>query len=157
MWDSMANSEEGTPSVGCGSGFDRGPGVYLLRVLNQQDPVGDWHGSNNYSLRVRSAGPVQPTIHAIGDMAMQTVRNTPLTEFHLAKVEKRYAGKDIVIDLRDVGDITGPRSDSFSIKTGAGAIPDCDWVRPAPPFRPTTPAGRDRAPSTPPARSSTAR
>jgi hypothetical protein len=61
-------------------------------------------------------------------MAMTAARNTPTTEFFLAKVEERYAGKNVVIELWDVGDITGPGSDSFSIKTGAGVIPDCDWV-----------------------------
>ncbi|GMQ85588.1 MAG: hypothetical protein BMS9Abin07_1155 [Acidimicrobiia bacterium] len=128
MWDNMAATEEGIAYGGCGAGFDRGPGIYLLRVLNQQDPVGDWHASNNYSLRVSSAGPVQPTIAGIGDMAMTAARNTPTTEFFLARVEERYAGKDMTIELWDVGDIKGPGSDSFTILTGTGAGLDCDWV-----------------------------
>lgn len=83
---------------------------------------------NNYSLRVSSAGPEQPTVSGIGDMSMTAARNTPTAEFFLAKVEERYAGRNVVIELWDVGDITGPGSDSFSIKTGTGAIPDWDWI-----------------------------
>lgn len=40
VWDDMAGSDEGIALGNCSGGFDRGPGIYLLRVLNQQDPVG---------------------------------------------------------------------------------------------------------------------
>lgn len=129
MWDNIASTDEGVAHGNCGDGFDRGPGIYLLRVFNEHDPVGDWHAANSYSLRVSSGGAVQPTVYGIGDMAMVAARNTPVTEFFLAEVEDRYAGKSVVIELWDVGDIfDGDGSDSFSIKSGTGSIPDCDWV-----------------------------
>ena len=144
MWDDIASSSIADQVIGCGGGFDQGPGIYLLRVFNEHDPVGDWHGSNNYSLRVSSGGPAQPTIFAVGEMAMTAARNTSETTFYLARVEERYAGKDLVIELWDVGDITGGQgSDEFSILDGADDIPECDWVATSttPPANPTSGSG----------------
>jgi hypothetical protein len=136
MWDDMGNSLIADyESAGCSSSFDKGPGIYVLRVFNQHDDSGEtniedsWRGSNSYSLRVSSAGGTQPTISAIEDMVMVAARNTTQTEFYLAKVDSKYAGKDLIIELWDVGDITeGPSSDSFTIKDGTGTAVDCEWV-----------------------------
>jgi hypothetical protein len=134
MWDNMSGgSIADFRSAGCSSSFDKGPGIYLLRVFNEQDPSGppDWRGANKYSLRVTSAGPAQPAIYGIGDMAISSARHTTKTEFHLARVEQRYAGKDLILELWDVGDIVGgnPPSDNawFRIVDGTGATVACEW------------------------------
>ena len=50
------------------------------------------------------------------------------TEFYLARVEEHYAGKKLVIELWDVGDVSGGAgTDNFSILDGNDAVPDCDW------------------------------
>ena len=132
MWDNMA-SPTIADSPPCGGGFDKGEGVYVLRVFNQQDPTGapDWQGANKYSLRVSSSGPVQPAIYGLGDMAISATRDTTRTEFHLARVEQRYAGKDLIIELWDVGDIVGgnPPDDNAWLKVvdGNGATVTCAW------------------------------
>ena len=69
-------------------------------------------------LRVSSSGATQPTVSAIEDMLISASRNTTQTQFYLAKVDEKYAGKDLIIELWDVGDITsGPGTDSFTINT----------------------------------------
>lgn len=136
MWDDMANSMiADSIAASCSTGFDRGPGTYVLRVFNQHDDSGEtniedsWRGANAFSLRVSSSGPTQPTISAIEDMVMVAARNTPQTEFYLARVDPRHAGKDLIIELWDVGDITnGPNSDEFTILDGSGTAADCEWV-----------------------------
>jgi len=106
----------------------------VLRVFNQQDPAGapHWRGANKYSLRVSSLGPDQPAIYGIGDMVMSATRNSTKSDFHLARVEQRYAGKDLIIELWDVGDIVGgvPPEDNATFKTvdGTGSTVTCDWV-----------------------------
>ena len=134
MWDSMASPTVGVSS-GCAGSLDRGKGIYVLRVFNQQDPAGapHWQGANKYSLRVSSAAAVQPVIYGIGDMVISATRNTQKTEFHLARVEERYKGKDLIIELWDVGDILGgvnnvPDDNAiFRIVDGTGATVNCDW------------------------------
>ncbi len=59
-----------------GAIFDRGKGLYVLWMFNEQDPVGDWRGANKYSLRVSSAAAVQPPIYGIGDVVMSATRTT---------------------------------------------------------------------------------
>jgi hypothetical protein len=133
MWDNMASPHIGNTS-GCAGSFDRGPGVYVLRVFNEQDPVGDWRGANKFSLRVSSAAGIQPTIYGIGDMVMSTTRDTPLDTFYLARVEERYKGKSLVIELWDVGDNGGglngipDESASVTILDGYGSVVPCEWV-----------------------------
>jgi hypothetical protein len=131
MWDTMGSSTIADVQSCLGS-FDEGWGTYVLRVFNEQDPAGDWRGANKYSLRVSSVGPDQPAIYGIGDMVMSATRNTNQTIFHLARVEQRYAGKDLIIELWDVADIVGgkPPSEnaSFKIVDGTGNTVTCDWV-----------------------------
>jgi hypothetical protein len=133
MWDTMGSSTIADVENCLGS-FDEGWGTYVLRVFNEQDPAGPphWQGANKYSLRVSSLGPDQPAIYGIGDMVMSAARDTTRSDFHLARVEQRYAGKDLIIELWDVGDIVGgfPPEDNatFKIVDGTGATVNCDWV-----------------------------
>ncbi|GMQ84439.1 MAG: hypothetical protein BMS9Abin07_0003 [Acidimicrobiia bacterium] len=136
MWDNMSNSFVGDAiSAGCSSSFDRGPGIYLLRVVNRLDTSGEANielsprGTNRYSLRVSTTTGTQPTISGIGDMAMAAARNTTQTEFYLARVDQKYAGRSLVVELWDVGDITeGPGTDNFSLIDGTGAVQNCSWI-----------------------------
>jgi hypothetical protein len=137
MWDDMGNVFVADyASADCSqASFDRGPGIYLLRVLPQHDDSGevDWHktwrGMNSYSLRVSTTSGDQPTVYAVGDMLIRTARNTVVQENYLARVDQRYAGRDLIIELWDVGDQSGGGvvTDSFSILMGDGSIPNCDW------------------------------
>jgi hypothetical protein len=133
MWDSMASPTIGVSS-GCEGSFDRGKGIYVLRVFNEHDPVGNWRGANKYSLRVSSAAAIQPAIYGIGAMVISATRNTQETAFHLARVEERYKGKDLIIELWDVGDIEGGVNNTsdtnaiFRIVDGTGATVSCEWT-----------------------------
>ncbi len=123
MWDNMATSADKQP--GCAASFDRGPGIYPLRVMiEHSDTQG---GRNHYTLRTSTVGP-QPNIYGLGDMSIFSLREGGETELYLAKIEERYAGDDLVIELWDVGDITGKGSDKLSILDGDGDILDCEWV-----------------------------
>ncbi len=133
MWDDMGSGQIADyASPGCASSFDRGPGTYLLRVMPQHDDsgatdaAGYWRGKNLYTLRVSTTTGAQPSIGAVGDMLIFSARYTTQTEFFLARVQQRYAGHDLVIELFDVGDVVG--DGYFSILDGTGAVPDCDWI-----------------------------
>ena len=136
MWEDMGNTQYADQVLGnCASSFDKGPGTYVLRIFNEHDPTGEddirlsWRGTNAFSLRVSSSGGTQPTIAAIEDMVMVASRNTTQTTFSLARVDEKYAGKDLIIELWDVGDITeGPGTDAFTINDGAGPPVDCTWT-----------------------------
>jgi Putative Flp pilus-assembly TadE/G-like len=135
MWQDMAGSTIADyASPGCSSSFDRGPGTYLLRVMNEYDDSGEadtrlsWVGLNMFSLRTSTAVGAQPTIAGVGEMLMHVARNTPLSEFYLAEVPERYAGRDLTIEFWDVGDISGgAASDNLSIIDGTGSVVDCEW------------------------------
>ncbi len=135
MWDDMSNSLIADyTSPGCSSNFDRGPGTYLLRIMNEHDDTGEadvrysWQGENHYTLRASTSSGDQPSVYAVGDMLIRGARNASQTEFYLARVEEQYAGKKLVIELWDVGDVSGGAgTDNFSILDGNGAVPDCDW------------------------------
>lgn len=94
------------------------------------DPKLSWRGSNHYSLRASVSGPDQPAVYAIENMVMTAARNTSVTEFYLARVDQRYAGKSLIIELWDIGDIDpdGPNGDHFLIRERSGATVDCEWV-----------------------------
>ena len=128
MWDTMGSSTIADVE-NCLASFDEGWGTYVLRVVNQPT---SGRGANKYSLRVSSLGPDQPAIYGIGDMVMSATRGTTKSDFHLARVEQRYAGKNLIIELWDVGDIVGgdPPDDnaSFKIVDGTGNTVTCDWV-----------------------------
>jgi hypothetical protein len=135
MWDDMSNSMIADyVSPGCSSSLDRGPGIYLLRVMNEHDDTGEadvrysWQGENHYTLRVSASSGDQPKLFAVGDMLIRGARNASQTEFYLTRVEEAYAGRELVIELWDVGDVSGGSgTDNFSILDGTGAVLDCDW------------------------------
>jgi hypothetical protein len=136
MWEDMGNTQYADQVLGnCASSFDKGPGTYVLRVFNQHDPTGQtdirlsWRGSNAFSLRVSSSGATQPTVSAMEDMLISAARNTTQTNFFLAEVDEKYADKDLIIELWDVGDITsGPGTDAFTINDGFGNPVNCEWT-----------------------------
>jgi hypothetical protein len=135
MWDDMSNSMIADyVSPGCSSSLDRGPGIYLLRVMNEHDDTGEAdvrysrQGENHYTLRVNASSGDQPKLFAVGDMLIRGARNASQTEFYLTRVEEAYAGRELVIELWDVGDVSGGSgTDNFSILDGTGAVLDCDW------------------------------
>lgn len=137
MWDDMSNSLIADfSSAGCSGSFDRGPGIYLLRVYQEYDDTGatsvrdSWRGANKYSLRASTTAGDQPTISAVGDMSISASRTTAATEFYLARVDQRYAGRNLIIEIWDVGDFGGSSDTGYlQILDGSGsATPvDCEW------------------------------
>lgn len=135
MWDDMSNSMIADfTSAGCGSSFDRGPGVYLLRVYQEHDDSGEtsvrdsWRGANKFSLRASTTTGDQPSLYAVGDMSISASRTTAATEFYLARVEERYAGHNLIIEAWDVGDFGGSSDTGWlQILDGDGNVVQCDW------------------------------
>lgn len=124
LWDSMATSPDRQT---CASDFDRGPGIYPLRVLIEHTT--SEQAKNKYSLRASTTSGAAPTIHGLGDMSIASnVESGGATEFFLAQIEERNAGTALVIELWDPGDISGGNgSDNIQIFDGFGSTPDCDW------------------------------
>jgi hypothetical protein len=124
LWDSMASSADQTT---CASNFDRGPGIYPLRVMVEHDD--DWWTSNKYSLRTSTTSGPAPMIYGLGDMSIYTNVDLGQTEFYLTRVEEEHAGKTLVIEFWDAGDVdTGGSDDTLTISAGSGAAPDCTWT-----------------------------
>ena len=123
MWDSMASSND---RQGCLSSFERGPGIYPLRVMVEHSD--SQKGRNKYSLRIKNGGP-KSYIYGLGDIGIYAnVEEGGTSEFYLARVEERHAGKDLIIELWDPGDISGGNnSDNVRVFDGFGSIPDCTW------------------------------
>ncbi|GMQ85585.1 MAG: hypothetical protein BMS9Abin07_1152 [Acidimicrobiia bacterium] len=139
MWDSMASSAEKQP--GCLASFDRGPGVYPLRVMVAHDEPSGCPGYyaaggcpyalNKYSLRMRATTGADPTISALTDMSIFANDVAwASTEFYLAKIEQTYAGKDLIVELWDAGDFGGDpnSSDTVEVIAGNGDTLTCSWV-----------------------------
>ncbi|GMQ85582.1 MAG: hypothetical protein BMS9Abin07_1149 [Acidimicrobiia bacterium] len=123
MWDSMATSAD---QQFCAGNFDRGPGIYPLRVMIEHSS--SQKGRNKYSLRTSTSGPA-PLIYGLGDIGIYAnVVAGGVSEFYLAKVEEKHAGQNLVIELWDPGDITGGNnSDNVRVFDGFGNIPNCSW------------------------------
>ena len=124
LWDDMATSADRQP--GCAGNFDRGPGIYPLRVMLEHD---DGQNSyNKFSLRVTTTGPA-PSIFGLGDMSVYANADSgSATRIFLAEVEALHAGKDLIIELFDVGDITGGSGgDRLEFYDGSGAVAQCSW------------------------------
>jgi hypothetical protein len=126
LWDDMATSADKEP--GCAASFDRGPGIYPLRIMIEDDSSN--RSYNKYSLRASTNGDA-PSIYGLGDMA--TYFNPGAggangTDVYLAEVVPPHAGQDLIIEMFDVGDIKGGTgSDEITIVDGSGNIPDCNW------------------------------
>jgi len=134
IWENMAT--EG----GCG-GFDRGPGIYPLRVMiannepatcpGQFNTGGCPYALNKYALRVSGSTGPDPTISGLRDMSIFANDVAwASTEFYLAKVEPRYAGKDLIVEIWDAGDFGGAPNDGDTIEViaGNGDTLSCEWV-----------------------------
>ncbi len=70
----MATSADKEPA--CTADFDRGPGIYPLRVMKDHD--NSQNGNNKFSFRVTSSGPA-PSIFGLGDMSVyaNAIRGAP--------------------------------------------------------------------------------
>ncbi|GMQ85586.1 MAG: hypothetical protein BMS9Abin07_1153 [Acidimicrobiia bacterium] len=129
MWDSMATSAEKQP--GCAANFDRGPGIYPLRVMVEHDDNNSY-ALNKYSLRVSTISGAQPTISAITDMSIfANDVQWASTQFALAKVEQKYAGKKLILEIFDAGDSSDTgATDTLNILDGTGVAPaNCTWEK----------------------------
>jgi len=124
LWDNMATSAD--RESGCAVDFDRGPGIYPLRVMLEHDD--DQNSYNKFSFRVTTSGPA-PSIFGLGDMSVYANADSGSdTDIYLAEVEALHAGKDLIIELFDVGDISGGSGgDQLEFYDGSGNIPDCSW------------------------------
>ena len=123
MWDDMTTSAD---QQFCAGSLDRGPGIYPLRVLIEHSET--QKGRNKYSVRVGTSGP-KPYIYGLGDIGIYAnPEEGGSTEFYLAEVEEKHAGKNLIIELWDPGDITGGNnSDHVIVYDGFGSVPECTW------------------------------
>ena len=134
IWEDMAT--EGS----CGS-LDKGAGTYPLRVMMaHNEPAkcpglfntgGCPYALNKYSLRVGVTSGADPSISALRDMALfinDVAWST--TNFYLAEVLTRYAGKTLIVDIWDAGDFGGAPNtgDTVEIIAGNGDTLSCEWV-----------------------------
>ena len=132
MWDDLATLG------GCGS-LDRGAGLYPLRVMMaHNEPAGCPglyatggcpYALNKYSMRVSGSGGT-PTVSAMQDMSI--FANDVAwgsTEFYIAEVEQKYAGKDLILEFWDSGDFGGnPNTgDNINVIAGNGDSLTCTW------------------------------
>jgi len=133
IWEDMAT--EGS----CGS-FDKGAGVYPLRVMMaHNEPAtcpglfntgGCPYALNKYSLRVTGTGGT-PSISALQDMSIFANDVAwSSTEFYLAKVKPKYAGKNLIVEIWDAGDFGGSPNtgDTIEVIAGNGDTLSCTWV-----------------------------
>jgi hypothetical protein len=125
MWDSMATSPD---RQGCTGSFDRGPGVYPLRVMIQHST--SEKAKNKYSLRASTTSGPSPQVAGLGDMSIASnVEAGGASDFYLTRVEDRNAGTILVVELWDPGDISGGNgSDNVQIFDGFGSTPNCTWT-----------------------------
>jgi hypothetical protein len=124
LWDSMASSPDQTT---CASDFDRGPGVYPLRVMVEHDD--DWWTSTKFSLRTSTVSGPAPQIYGLGDMSIYTNVDMGLTEFYLTRIEQEHAGKTLVVEFWDAGDVnSGGSGDTLTISSDSGSTPACTWT-----------------------------
>ena len=123
LWDSMISSADQTT---CASDFDRGPGIYPLRVMVEHRD--DWYTANHYSLRTSTTSGPAPQISALGDMSIYANVDLGLTEFHLARVQEDQAGRTLIVEFWDPGDVSGGGSgDTLTVSSGSGSTPTCTW------------------------------
>ena len=127
LWDSMATSADKEP--GCAASFDRGGGIYPLRVVIKHD--NSENAMNRFSMRSETnggAGP-QPNFYGLGDMSIYALPGSgSTTKVYLAYIGEEHAGKDVIVQLWDAGDISGsPASDELEFLFGDGSTADCSW------------------------------
>ena len=129
LWDDMANTTLGVevppPGFGSCKSFDQGPGIYPLRVMVEHNT--DDYTQSHFSMRTTTTGPAA-SISGLGDI--QIFVNEPSgggLDMYLAEVGEQYAGRDMVIELWDGGDMGG--TGTMTILDGTDNPPaDCTWV-----------------------------
>ena len=103
-------------------------GTFPLRVMVDDPGSLDQRGLNRFSMRAWATAGPEPKIYGIGDMAIYAnVDGTKgNTEFNLADVRPRHAGKTLVIELWDPGDAKGKHA--VEIRDPSGNTPACTWT-----------------------------
>ena len=130
MWDSMATSPDRFGE--CDANFDRGPGIYPLRVMVEHNDS-TWV-TNKYSLRTSTTSGPTPKIYGLADMSIFINVDAEDDEdrrsmFYLARVEDRYAGGTLIVELWDPGDVdAGGGKDRVTISSGHGSTLNCSWA-----------------------------
>ena len=83
---------------------------------------------NKFSFRVTSSGPA-PSIFGLGDMSVYANADSGRsTEIFLADVMPPHAGKVLIIELFDVGDISGGSGrDQLEFYDGSDTLVSCSW------------------------------
>ena len=110
----------------CSGSWNRGPGIYPLRIMNEHSSSDT--GKNKFSLRVKTSGPAA-RVHGLGDMSAYALPGSGATSnIFLAEVEAKHAGKNLVVELWDVGDSSGSSGDDLSFLAGNGAGTQCSWT-----------------------------
>jgi hypothetical protein len=112
LWDQM-----------CGTTFNRGAGIYPLRVVVEHPGATDDRGLNRYSMRSSTTGN-QPRFYGLGDMAIYANFTTSSAVFNLAEVYPVHAGKDLVIELWD----PDSGNQGVEIRLPDGSLPTCTWT-----------------------------
>jgi len=110
LWDTM-----------CGT-FNKGSGVYPLRVVVKDPGSSDDRGLNRFSLRA-SSGPAQPRVYGLGDMSVYVNFKANQATFKLAEVDQVHAGKELVIELWD----PDSGNQGVRIERPDGTLPSCSW------------------------------
>lgn len=106
----------------CGTTFDRGAGVYPLRVVIDDPGAVDDRGLNRYSIRASTTGS-QPRFYGLGDMAVYVNFSANTARLNLAEVQDVHAGKDLVIELWD----PDSGNNGTTIIMPDGSLPPCSW------------------------------
>lgn len=76
---------------------------------------------NKYSMKVTATSGTDPTLSAISDMSIFANDVAwASTEFFLAKIEQKYAGRELVVDIWDAGDFAGDPNSGDTIEVIAG-------------------------------------
>lgn len=102
------------------------PGVFPLNVRTSDIPgfTDSGRGTNQYSLKARTAFGPQPRVYALGDMSMfNNVGGT--ASFYLAEVDQVHSGKTFQISLYDPGESSG--NAYMSVVNPAGITPGCTY------------------------------
>jgi hypothetical protein len=91
---------------------------------------------NRFSLRVTATGPA-PTIFGLGDMAVYANEwavyanewaGSGTTDIYLAEVGSENAGKELIVELFDVGDLNGSiGTDQLELYDGSDALAEYSW------------------------------
>lgn len=94
-------------------------GTYPIRV----EMIGEGYGLNRWSMKATASTGPQPSLFAVGDMSIYANVNSGLTDFYLAEVLPRNAGKTMEIDLFDPGEANG--NNEIRIVGPDGTSPPC--------------------------------